>query len=323
MQDRNWLEALARRTPQSWNDRLEHWEKPASDSEEVIIQRAATMVRDVMAQNVWFAAEGIQISPQGSYYNNTNVRQEADMDLRAVHRDIYIDYDPGVVRDYARTVLGYYDTGRTFGQIADQMRLEIARQLTGRFGVAHVDATGNKAIRLKALTVSRADVDVVPSFVLHHVHWDHAAGVYRTIKGVAIFGRNGSLTFNFPEQHHDNGVAKRARTARRFKRNVRMLKRLRDELVEDGVLKKGDAQSFLIECLVYRVEDEHFVVDWDDRYARLRRIVARMQAQLNYAPWSDAAREINDIKLLFGAHQPWTLDTAKRFAAAAGNRLAV
>jgi hypothetical protein len=43
MQQRNYLlEALAQsRTRPSWNDRLTHWERPASDSEEAMIERAA------------------------------------------------------------------------------------------------------------------------------------------------------------------------------------------------------------------------------------------------------------------------------------------
>ena len=40
------LEALPQsRTRSSWNDRLAHWEKPASDTEEAQIERAASMVR--------------------------------------------------------------------------------------------------------------------------------------------------------------------------------------------------------------------------------------------------------------------------------------
>jgi hypothetical protein len=324
MHERNYLlEALAQgRTAQSWNDRLEHWERPASDSEEAMIERAATMVRNVMAENAWFRTESIQISPQGSYHNNTNVRQEADMDLRAVHRGIYIEYDPIVVREYAYSAGGYSDTGRSFAAIAGEMRAEIVGRLSARFGATHVDASGNKAIRLKALTGSRADVDIVPSFVLHHISWNHFASKFETASGVAILGRNGGVTLNYPEQHHANGIAKRSRTRMRFKKNVRMLKRLRDEMVELGILQKGGVPSFLVECLVYGVEDDHFLVEWDSRYERLRRVVARMDAQVNVAAWSSAAREINNVKPLFGPHQPWTLETAQRFTAAAQRRLA-
>ena len=323
MAQRNYLlEALAQsRTRQSWNDRLEHWEKPASPSEEAMIERAVTMVRGIMAQNRWFAAEGIQVIPQGSYYNNTNVRQEADMDLRALHKDIYIEYAPGVIVKSAYASLGYHPTGRTYGQTAAQMRTEIAHQLIGGFGTDHVDANGNKAIRLKRATGSRADVDVVPCFRLHHVIWNPRARIYQTIEGVAIFGRHGPPIVNFPDQHHANGIAKRTRTKLRFKKKVRMLKRLRDELVDSGVFKKGEVPSFLVECLAYGVEDEYFLVETDDRYDRLQRIVLRIHEHLNDAIWLGAATEINGVKPLFGTHQLWTTDMARRFSAEAWTRL--
>jgi hypothetical protein len=38
------------RTRSSWNDRLTHWERPASDSEEVQIERAAAMVRFALTE---------------------------------------------------------------------------------------------------------------------------------------------------------------------------------------------------------------------------------------------------------------------------------
>jgi hypothetical protein len=324
MHERNYLAELLApsRTRQSWNDRLEHWEKPASESEEEIIQRAASMVRQTMAQNSWFAAEGVQIVPQGSYYNNTNVRRESDMDLRAVHKEIYLLHAADVVQATANATLGYYYTGRNLNQIASQMRGEISHQLTERFGAVHIDATGNKAIRLVGVAGSRANLDIVPCFVCHHIAWNHVAGNYQTINGIAIFDRNGTLTIDFPEQHHDNGIAKRARTRFRFKKNVRMLKNLRDELVEQGIFGKKELPLYLIGSLVYRVEDEHFLVDWDDRYDRLRRIVERMHAQLNVPEWTNSAREINDIKLLFGPHQPWSLEMAKKFAEVAWVQLA-
>jgi hypothetical protein len=73
------------RTRSSWNDRLTHWERPASDSEEVQIERAASIVRSALAGNAWLRSEGVVISAHGSYFDNTNVRLESDMDLRAVN----------------------------------------------------------------------------------------------------------------------------------------------------------------------------------------------------------------------------------------------
>jgi hypothetical protein len=313
-------DAFARvRSRQSWNERLTHWEKPASDSEEDMIERAASNIRKLMPGNAWLTSEGVQIAPQGSYHNNTNVRQESDLDLRAVHPSIRVEYAQDVRVESANVVLGYTFPGPTLGQIVAQMRSEMASMFTRQFGALNVETDGNKAIRVKSVPGSRAPVDVVPCSRLHYVRWDGYR--YVVTEGVAIQARDGTITFNFPDQHHGNGIQKRARTQLRFKRNVRMLKRLRDELVEGGAIKAEEVPSFLVECLVYAVEDSYFLVETDDRYDRLLRVVTRIHEQLNDASWVGAAREINGVKLLFGSHQGWTLDAAKKFSAEAWVRL--
>jgi hypothetical protein len=58
------LETLTQsRTRSSWNDRLTHWEKPASDTEEAQIERAASMVRNALSSSQWLAAEGVIVAP--------------------------------------------------------------------------------------------------------------------------------------------------------------------------------------------------------------------------------------------------------------------
>jgi hypothetical protein len=162
MQQRNYIaEPLAQaRSRQSWTDRLAHWEKPASESEEEMIQRAARTVRDLMSRNRWFVNEGVQIAPQGSYYNNTNVRKESDIDLRAVHPMIRVVY--AIVQESADVVLCYIPSGRTFDEVVAKMRSEMASEFTRQFGALNVETDGNKAIRVKGVPGSRAPIDVVP-----------------------------------------------------------------------------------------------------------------------------------------------------------------
>jgi hypothetical protein len=312
------LEALPKiRSRSSWNDRMAHWERPASDTEEQQIERAADMVRAALSNNRRLNDEGVTIAPQGSYHNNTNVRREADMDLRAVHPSVRLEYAPNVMVDAARTALGIFHTGRTYSDVTQEMRCEIISELTKKFGASNVDASGNKAIRLKKQPGSRADLDIALTFAYYWVMWDADALQYRVAEGVAILGKDGRWTHNFPKQHYANGIAKRARTKHRFKRNVRILKRLRDELVNADQLAPKQVPSFLIECLTYAVEDEYFLVETDDRYARALRILSRMSECLNDSNWIMNATEINEIKYLFRPPQPWTVDDAKAFVLAA------
>jgi hypothetical protein len=323
MQQHNWLvEAMAQiRSRQSWNDRLTHWEKPASDSEEQIVQRAAITVRNALAKNDWLVREGVRIEPQGSYHNNTNVRQESDIDLRAVHPLFDIVYADNVNQDVATQALNYNQTGRTTSQIVADMRREMTGAFIDTFGALNVDTTGNKAIRVKSVPGSRAPVDVAPCLKLDYVEWIPAWRQYLTREGIAIFPSGGQPIFNFPEQHYRNAIDKRANTQHRFKRNVRMLKRLRDELVDIGTIAKGEVPSFLVESLVYGVEDGYFLVETDDRLDRLVRVVERISGQLDDQAWVGEATEINGIKFLFRPSQPWSRDAAKKFTLEAWRRL--
>lgn len=276
------------------------------------------MVRDIVADNEWLIGEGVSVCAQGSYFNNTNVRLEADMDVRVQHPSLKVIYHVGVDEAQADKALGYSVTGKSLTDVMARMRAELERDLVAVFGRNRVDASGNKAIRVDGLDGSRADCDVVPAFTLHVVN--NGGGSPFPTEGVAILGRDGTWTMNFPDQHHANGKAKRGRTAHRFKKNVRMLKRLNYELAEIGAIPKR-LPSFFVECLVYAVEDGYFLVEEDDRFGRLLRILYRAQELLQDAAWAQKATEINEIKYLFRDGQAWTLAEAQGFVDAAINRM--
>jgi hypothetical protein len=196
------------------------------------------------------------------------------------------------------------------------MREVIVADLAGTFGSSRIDATGNKAIRVKGLAGSRSEVDVVPTFTLHYITGTTLLGS-TTHKGVAILSRDGTgWTFNYPDQHAENGKRKRLLTGLQFKRVVRIVKRLRTEMKDRGV-RAADVPSFLIECLIYLVEDMHFTVADDDRYDRVRRVLSRLSQRLAGGLEPLTFVEINGIKPLFGGGQPWTLEIARQFVTAA------
>jgi len=82
---------------------------------------------------------------------------------------------------------------------------------------------------------------------------------------------------NYPDQHSANGRSKRLNTGLQFKRVVRIVKRLRVDMTERGILR-DKVPSFLVECLVYLVEDPYFTVASDDRYERVTRVLNRLAA---------------------------------------------
>ena len=275
------------------------------------------MVRAALSNNALIKAAGVSIAAQGSYYNNTNVRLEADMDLRAVYPHLKIECAEGISLQAIHSQFGIYDTGKPFSATAREIRNVIIGDLQRKFGAQNVDTTGNKAIRLKKQVGTRADVDIVPAFIYWWFMWDAQRTSYHREEGVAILGQDEQWIHNFPEQHYTNAIAKRARTSHRFKRNVRILKHIRDELVQHGQFQTNQISSFFIECLAYAVEDIYFLQDQDDRYDRVRRLLYRMAELLSNPVWVQAVREINEIKYLFNPLQPWSVGDASQFVSAA------
>lgn len=309
----------------SWNERFTHWERPPSDSEEAEIHRCGAMVRNALGTSAWLLIGAAEVRPQGSYHNNTNVRRDSDMDLCGRGPGIQVEVAEGRSAAEVNRRLGYtYTSGRSVPDIAAQLHREVGDALAAAFGSANV-RPGNKAFRIPAVAGSRADADVVPAVRFDFVRgrtpvWFAAIEPYERVEGVIIYAQGGTETVSFSQQQHFNGKAKRERTRHRFKKVARTAKWLRDELVALGHLKPGQVPSFLIECLVYGVEDEAFLVG-EDRYARMQRILGRIGAQVQSPHWTPAAVEINEVKLLFHHAQPWAVADAQSFEAAVRRRM--
>lgn len=307
-----------KRTRFSWNDRITHWERPPSDHEEAKIQKAAKIATDLVKRNQELVSIGVQILPQGSYYNNTNVRLEADMDLRVQLPTLMVRYAEDVVGDDADRALGYVVVPGTLREKAARVRELLAADCVDAFGEQNV-TVGSKAVSVDGLDGSHADVDLVPAFHLRYVQKD-SLGDYLTIDGAGLLSADGTETWNFPDQHHSNGISKRANTASRFKRLGRALKRLNYELCELGAINRR-LPSFLVECLAYLVEDGYYLHEDDDRWSRLLRVTTRLQVLLSDDSLMKTATEINEIKYLFHPSQPWTRSDAVNFVDAAFSRL--
>ncbi|MFC3069764.1 nucleotidyltransferase family protein [Phenylobacterium soli] len=302
------------RQRREWNARFEHWEKPASTTEESTLDRAQRMVREAIAGSVWLREQGATVQPQGSYHNNTNTRLDADADLRVQLPLIKVDYHPNVTVPYARSLLGLTDSSWSFDQLFTMLRWELETLLGEAFGKRNV-TPGNKAIRVKGLRGTRAEIDVVPAVRYQNIMWWDWEARYNTIEGVALLSKDGRWTINYPDHHRASGVAKRAGTGHQFKRQVRIFKRLRGDLAQRGLLH-AKVPSFLVESLVWNVEDGYFTVSGDDMYERVRRIARRLQWMVRDENTAAGMLEVNGLKKLFTEEQAWTWADAMAFAEA-------
>lgn len=308
------------RNRSEWEDRFLHWQRPASETEEQKIETASSRVRQALANSSFLKSRNWSIVPQGSYHNNTNVRTDSDVDLCVCLDDIYhFDSAP---HNYPMQELGLVPLDFTFGSYKEH----IAQCMRDEFGAGAV-TVGGKAVHLNKDHATHISVDVVPAYTYRRY------GARQTVlgdppvlqTGVAICTSEGEWRTNFPRQHYLNGCAKTENTGRRYKRVVRILKRIRNHIRDNSFANQdikrasGSAASFLIESLVYNCPDHVFGnnVIYDDVVAVLKYLDSSFGgtglAQTMLGLGCYGFKEVNGIKDLFRQDQAWTVQDAHAF----------
>jgi hypothetical protein len=223
-------------------DILNKYKEPSSSTEQEKQERAERMVRDAIASWPGFLHIGLRILPKGSYANNTNVRTDSDVDIAVIHKGFYY-YDDSDVPPNQREKHEPATCVRLDGA---ELRSELEKSLRSKFG-SQCDASGKTAITIRE-TSSRVGIDVVPSFAYRQYYRDWWWGT-RYHEGTKTRRTDGSWVVNFPEQQLENGRSKNQNTNGRYKHQVRILKRIENELVK--ISKIDELPSYFMECLVY------------------------------------------------------------------------
>lgn len=288
-----------------WENTLRSWGQPPSQTERDKCENAERAVRKAIAASSALATRSITVFAQGSYANRTNVRQDSDVDICVLCRDVfYYDLPAGVLPEaYGITSSRYEYT---------QFKNEVAAALNDYFGYAAV-TRGNKAFDVHANSY-RVDADVVPTFEYRRYTSKRAY-----TEGTKFLPDSGGEVINWPTQNYDNGVNKNQSTGERFKAMVRIMKRLRSEMNEAAIGAAKPIPSFLNECLVWNVSNEGF---GHDTYKEdVRYVIAHLWNDTRAVESCSEWGEINELKYLFRGPQPWTREQVNTFLQAAWDYL--
>lgn len=297
-----------------WEQTFRNWSKPSSDNECEKQENAERMIGDAIRGYDPLKLRDIKIIPQGSYRNNTNVRQESDVDICVCSMEPF--FDDYVFADYGRLDVGNYSHPYTYVEFKNDVQVALEAKF-GKTGVKR----GDKAFDVHANSY-RVDADVVPAFAYRlykKKEYNFLLGAqvpsYVEPQGTRFISDSGGAIANWPEQHYSNGVEKNKRTGGRFKFVVRAVKRLKFYLVSKGVRAADPVASYLIECLLYNVPDSVFGGESykDNVQNALLTCFSATQTDEACARWL----EVNENKFLFHASQPWTRQQAYDFVLAA------
>jgi hypothetical protein len=285
-------------------DKLNHYKEPSSPTEKNKQEHAERMVRDGVEAWKGFEDVPLRYLPKGSYKNNTNVKADSDVDIAVIRERLYY-YNIELLKPEDAATIGAGPSSSLSLQDT-ALRVELEKALCKNFGSA-CDTTGKTAISVSENS-GRVSADVVPSFPFRLYYYDSLSQV-TFAEGTKTFRKDGSQIENYPEQQHINGVAKNNATSRRYKFLVRILKRLENDLVTAGQV--NELPSYFMECLVYRVPNRYFgSTSATPLTADLKAVLAYIFDATNdgtAASWY----EPNEIKRLFGAGQPWTMQDAR------------
>jgi len=294
-----------------WETTFRSWSKPPSETEQERCDNAEGMIRDAVNDDSALSKKNIEIFVQGSYRHNTNVKQDSDVDICIRLMDTF-NYQ--LLHDSPNDPAYYGITPSSYSQ--DQFKDSVETALINKFGRQGVKR-GNKAFDIHENSY-RIAADAVACFE-HRLYTGKFDGsgnpIY--ISGTQLQPDNGGSIVNWPHQNYDNGVLKNKQTGNRFKYIIRILKRLRNEMQENGIDAAKDIASFLIECLVWNIPNEGFASD--EYVTNVRYILAHTCNETRKDESCSEWGELNELKYLFRSSQPWTREQANSFLNAAWN----
>jgi hypothetical protein len=294
-----------------WESWFQTAAQPASAAEEAKRDRTEERIRQAIRASSEIPSS-VKIYLKGSYKTNTNVRQDADVDVCVEWQDFYYVHTWGDTEGMGPVELKYTPATDANKISPAEFRARIERALVAQFGSSAVDKTGDKAIDVAAAP-NTLDADVIPCFVVHR----YDTPTYY-VEGQRLFPKKGGVIDNYPQQNYDNGVTKNTQTSQRYKRVVRCIKKLETEMYEQGLIPR-DYPGYLIECLAYNAPNILF--DEPTLTAQVKAVLAWIWDATETQEKADKLEEVNKLLMLFRGRPDRSVANAHDFAATAWGRI--
>lgn len=295
----------------SWEEVFRIWAKPPSPIEQKKWVRTRQAVNNAISSSSTLQNRGIEVVTHGSYRNHTIIRTDSDVDLCVLCTYTCINDNPWSMK-HEESVLDIYETKdnveyglepKTYAY--DVYKEEVANALVNYFGDHNV-SYGDKAIHVHA-TSFQVDADIVACYRYHIRKKDRDY-----LRGIAFHSKHYGISINnWPYQHYKNAIRKNKETGSRFKSVVRILKYLRNKIIEDTSSLAMYLPSFLIECLVWNVPNKAFN---NNLYVEdIENVISYLISETDEIGKHKEWVEINNLRYLFRSSQDWNIIQIKDF----------
>jgi hypothetical protein len=219
-----------------------------------------------------YSGRDFSIFLQGSYGNDTNIFKESDVDIVIrLNSCFYYDIDRLSAEQKA-----IFNTIHASSSQYDyfNFKRDVLSFLKSKYGGLAVP--GNKAIKIKAGGNRReADILVTGEYRNYTKYLNQYDQDY--MQGVCFFHADTMRVSNYPKQHSDNCTSKHQATNGYFKPMVRIVKNMRNKLIDDKKIEANLAPSCYIENLLYNVPNEKYGIDYQNSFANGIRWLSEQQ----------------------------------------------
>ena len=268
-----------------WELTFATWAAPPGKVETDRCDNAVSVIKKALDTSEHLKGRPTRVFVQGSYRNRTNVRADSDVDIGIEYAGdtFFPKYPKGMTRE---------DFGNTEGSYNYfDFKDAVERALVDRFGRAAV-VRGNKAFDITENSY-RVEADVAVFFEHRRYSKDGSF-----LSGVELRpDRERHSIINWPEQHYSNGVGKNKITAKRYKSVVRILKKLRNKMLDEGYKSAEPLIGFFIECLVWNTPNT--ALGHNTYYEDVRETIAYLYNATKDANTCSEWGEVSELKYLF------------------------
>lgn len=227
-------------------NKLEEYSEKISETEKIQCENAIDMVKDALKDYGYrisqsklnFSDDGyayyykmndnsfgnLTVIVQGSYANNTNIRRYSDVDISVVYSSLF---STSLENQF------YEFKSKVFNALRDKFGSDVIRK--------------NKSIRVKGNT-NRKSIDVVAAFAIGN----------KIENGIQFLTDDGIKIVNYPLKQIKNENEKHRDTNYYFKKYVRILKNIKEDMLEHGYLSASKIGSFQVESLLWNLNNSLF-----------------------------------------------------------------
>lgn len=283
-------------------DTLKSWSSPLSEAENQRVKNTISMIESALSAHVGMRSLKYKVILQGSYANNTNVRQNSDVDICVM---LTSSFEAEYVYGYTDKDYGYLSGGTSYYTFKQY----VIEALRNKFGYSVV-SVGNKCINIGDNTY-HVNADVVPAYQYRNYKALNSRDPNRFVEGILFYAADGTKIINYPEVHKENGIEKNIQTKYQYKKLVRMIKNIRNKMADDKKVNENAITSFLIECLIWNVPNNYITGSntWNET---IQNTIACLYTEMNkgnYTNWT----EVSKMFPLFRSGQKWSVNDVSSF----------